>query len=214
MRREWRRPRPVPYPLLRPGRRPVALRNVAALPERSDPVRAANSWHQSQLTLQIPRDPGVISDLAEPGRAATGARAPRRAPRGCPEVTARELGRLRAENPSGGGSDVLERSGIPRVKEATNRAWLPPSPTRGPPTGCTALSFDFSPGCRSPGSPRGLGARRRQVSSARLRRQRQARDRAADQYRVVYSIHAGEVLVRGERTRTAPGPGLTDSLER
>src|SRR5688500_12491299 len=61
--------------------------------------------------------------------------------------------------------DVLKRSVVLWVKEATKRAWPAPSPTRGPTTGCRTPSPARCSGCRCPGSTSGSAARRRRPSS-------------------------------------------------
>src|SRR4029078_6121389 len=117
---------------------------------------------------QIARDLGVNEGTL--GNWVARAREAREGSQGLSAGDIEELRRLRAENAElRMERDVLKRSVVLWVKEATKRAWPASSLTRGPSTGCRTRSPARCWGCRCPGSTSGSPARRHRPSGAARR---------------------------------------------
>src|SRR3954451_4737807 len=115
---------------------------------------------------QVARDLGVNEGTL--GNWVAKAREAREGTDGLSTGDIEELKRLRAENAElRMERDVLKRSVVLWVKEATKLAWPASSPTRGPTTGCRTRSPAPCWAYRSPGSTSGwTGLRRRPSSGA------------------------------------------------
>src|SRR3954467_13767344 len=114
---------------------------------------------------QVARDLGVNEGTL--GNWVNRAREAAEGTKGLSKDDVEELKRLRAEVAElRMERDVLKRSVVLWVKEATKRVWPASSPTRGPSTGCRTRPPAPCSGCRWPGSTSGLDAPRARAPPA------------------------------------------------